>query len=252
MANLGIDLRRLVTGFSYSFRFLRDLFVYRRAMTSGRFSLRLSQLYPILSDFKAPAGQASGHYFHQDLWAARKIYDRRPKVHVDVGSRVDGFVAHLLTFMAVTEIDIRPLKSEVPGLEFVRDDATEMSTYEDNSVDSVSSLHVVEHMGLGRYGDPIDPDAWLRCMRSFARVLAPRGRLYLSVPIGQERLEFNAHRVFDPTTVLETLSDLHLVSFAGVNDRGELVEDQAPSCFRSANEACGLFEFTKLAISDRG
>ncbi len=58
---------------------------------------------------------AGGHYFHQDLWAAKKIFKRRPMTHVDIGSRVDGFVAHLLVFMPVTAVDIRYLDSNIEG-----------------------------------------------------------------------------------------------------------------------------------------
>jgi uncharacterized protein DUF268 len=247
-ANLGLDLYKLSIVCRFVPRFVRDLRAYRKAAKGDRFEFRVSHLYPVLAEFSSNAGDASGHYFHQDLWAARKIYARRPSSHIDVGSRVDGFIAHLLTFMSVTQVDIRPLTSATAGLTFIQDDATEMSNYPAGSVESISSLHVVEHMGLGRYGDPIDPRAWRKCMRAFARVLKPGGLLYLSLPIGQERVEFNAHRVFSPTTVLETLSDLSLVSFAAVNDRGELAEGMPPSAFVNAVFSCGLFEFTKPSV----
>ena len=226
-------------------RFLRTLAEYRGAHSGGPFPITVADLYPVLVDFDADAGQASGHYFFQDLWAARKIFERRPDRHIDIGSRLDGFVAHLLTFMPVTAVDVRPLTSSVPGLDFVQADATNLDGFADKSVDSVSSLHALEHFGLGRYGDPIDPDGWRKAMLSLCRVLRPGGRLYLSVPVGRERLCFNAHRVFSPQRILDILDALELVSFSAVGDSGQLLNEIAPNLVAGEEYACGLFEFTR-------
>ncbi len=117
--------------------------------------------------------------------------------------------------------------------------------FPDHSVDSLSSLHAAEHFGLGRYSDPIDPRSCFRFMSSLQRVLRPGGRLYFSVPIGRERLAFNAHRVFDTRTVLSAFRELELVSFSFVDDNGAMHEDVELSVFPPSEYACGLFEFTK-------
>lgn len=221
-------------------RYVRD--AQRYSSLHGHLSLR--DAFPILHEFTSEAGTAKGHYFHQDLWAARLIFERRPPTHLDIGSRIDGFVAHLLTFMPVTVMDVRPLTTEVPRLSFIQGDATTVSGVADNSVDSLSSLHAIEHFGLGRYGDAIDPGAPSRTIRSLVRVLAPRGRLYLSVPIGKPRVQFNAHRIFDPTLVIEECG-LPLVSFAAVDDTGALQVAASPHHYRDASYSCGLYEFTK-------
>ena len=83
--------------------------------------------YPVLRDYAASAGAYSGHYFHIDLWAAKRIYAAKPARHIDVGSRIDGFISHLLVFRDVEMIDVRPIKSRVPNLTFIHGDATEMS-----------------------------------------------------------------------------------------------------------------------------
>jgi Caenorhabditis protein of unknown function, DUF268 len=225
--------------------FVSDLYKYQQLNRSSAFQPHLADMFPILSDRKDNAGTASGHYFHQDLWAAKKIFNRHPEHHIDIGSRLDGFVAHLLVFMSVTVVDIRQLKSDLTGLKFLQDDATELSQMEDNSIDSISTLHAAEHFGLGRYSDPIDPQACFNFMRALQRVLAPNGRLYFSVPIGRERVEFNAHRVFAPTTILENFSALRLVSFSFVGDDGRMYEDVDVSKIPESELACGLFEFTK-------
>lgn len=245
VTQLGIDPRRLLWSIRGLVPFIRDYLSYRRQLGTSRQGLRISSLMPFLADRYDSSGVASGHYFHQDLWAARKIYQANPARHFDVGSSVSGFVAHLLTFREVQVIDIRPLSSEVDGLSFVQADATALSNFADNSIESISSLHAAEHFGLGRYGDPVDPDGHIKFMHSLQRVLKPGGRLYFGIPCGKEALYFNAHRVLSPHTVLKVFSSLRLVSFSCVKDDGRLYKDVGPVEVAKENYGCGLFEFTK-------
>ena len=246
-AMAGLDLRRLVDTSTRIPGFLAGLDEYKRSMGHTQTAFRSLHVYPVLGDASTPAGTGMGHYFHQDLWAARRIHQSRPPHHIDVGSRIDGFIAHLLTFMPVTVVDIRPLRSDVDGLTFLQADATDLSSFGDSSIESLSSLHAVEHIGLGRYGDRIDPDGCFKCMQALARVLAPRGRLLFGVPIGRERVEFNAHRVFSPDTVISRFGSygLQLVSFSAVDDKGFIHPDALIADFHDAWYSCGLFEFTK-------
>lgn len=228
--------------------FIRSARQYRKLNRVARFNITFRDLFPILTDRLSSAGIAGGHYFHQDLWAARKIFQKRPAKHIDIGSRIDGFIAHLLTFMPVTVVDIRALTSEIPGLIFFQDDATELSKMESESAESLSSLHVAEHFGLGRYSDPIEPTACFRFMSALERVLRPGGILYFSVPVGRERVEFNAHRVFAPKTILESFPRLELLSFSYVGDDGKLYENRSALALPPSELACGLFEFTKSGV----
>jgi SAM-dependent methyltransferase len=237
----GLELVRALRGLP---AFVRDGLRYGRRRTAGDLPLRLKYLYPILGDRYEQAGTARGHYFHQDLWAAKRIYRAQPSHHVDVGSRVDGFVAHLLVFRDVTVVDVRRLSGNVPGLTFEQGSITALPL-PDDSVPSVSCLHVLEHIGLGRYGDPVDPDGWRRGLAELQRVLAPGGRLYLGVPIGTERLHFNAHRVFRPATIIAAASRLTLATFSYVDDAGDLHENVEVERFPGAEYGCGLFEFRK-------
>jgi SAM-dependent methyltransferase len=225
-------------------RYLREARAYRRTRPA-EFPLVRREMVPILVDYDAAAGVASGHYFHQDLWAARLIHARRPARHVDIGSRVDGFVAHLLTFMPVTVLDVRPLESDIDGLSFEQGDITRLDRFPADSIESLSSLHAVEHVGLGRYGDAIDPDGWRKAVAELTRVLEPGGRLYFSVPIGRERVRFNADRFFHASTIVRAFARLRLVSHAAVDDAGRLMKDPPLSAFDHAEDSCGLFEFTK-------
>lgn len=242
---LGFDPKTLLLNLAHTPSFVMQLTQYQRLNTEPRFNVKLRYLYPILNESWQEAGIQNWVYFHQDLWAARKIYCGHPTRHVDVGSRVDGFISHLLIFMPVCLVDIRPLTRGVRGLSVITDDATELRTFETGSIESLSSLHVAEHLGLGRYSDPIDPEAWRRFMKSLQRVLAPNGRLYFSVPVGRQRVEFNAHRVFDIQTILDTFDALDLVSFSFVDGSGRLHEDVAPEQAQGIEGGCALFEFTK-------
>lgn len=244
---LGFDPRRCVRNIVGIPYLVRDWALYNRKSPRRSFRIRFLDLFPILDERKQAAGTAGGHYFHQDLWAARKIYQSRPEKHVDVGSRIDGFIAHLLPFMPVTVIDVRPMTSAIQGLSFIQDDATQLRSFPDNSVQSMSSLHVAEHFGLGRYSDPVDPDACFRFMSTLERVLAYDGTLYFSVPVGRERVDFNAHRVFAPVTILSAFPKLSLLSFSYVDDVGRLHEERNPQGLPDLEYGCGLFQFTKLS-----
>jgi SAM-dependent methyltransferase len=215
----------------------------RQAQALPTFRLRLRYLYPVLGERHASAGVASGHYFHQDIWAARLIHTRQPKRHVDVGSSVAGFIAHLLSFREVEYVDIRPLHSNAAGLHFTKGSLLSLP-FDTDSVESLSALHVVEHIGVGRYGDPIDPRGWLMAVEELKRVLQPNGLLYFSVPIGKERLEFDAHRVFDPRTIVRAFEPFRLLSFSYVDDAGDLSKSTSIEEF-AGWYSCGLFEFQK-------
>lgn len=226
-------------------RLLSDWNKYEELNTVSSLRIAPDSLYPILDDFDAPAGDLSD-YFYQDLWASRKVFEARPPRHVDVGSRIDGFIAHLLTFMPVEYVDIRVLDRPVRNLTTIVTDATSLEAFPDDSIGSLSSLNAAEHFGLGRYSDPIDPMACFRFISALSRVLAPTGRLYFSVPLGRERVEFNGHRVLALPTILSGFGNLNLLSFSYVDDSGCLHEDVKPEVFPCDSAyCCGLFEFTK-------
>jgi SAM-dependent methyltransferase len=225
--------------------FVRNLLRYQALNRHASFNFRLRDLWYRTFDQFDSAGDAWGHYFHQDLWAARILFSRQVNRHVDVGSRLDGFIAHILPFCQVTYVDIRPLQSALEGLEFKQGSILHLP-FEDNSIPSLSCLHVIEHIGLGRYGDPVDPNGYVHAARELVRVLQPGGLLLLGTPVGRERLCFDAHRIFDPQTVVNLFQPLILGEFRVINDYGDLAAPGTP--FEEAQEfryGCGLFSFRK-------
>lgn len=166
----------------------------------------IAPIYPILNDKNDEGGIMKGHYFHQDLYVARLVNLAKPLKHLDIGSRTDGFVAHVASFREIELIDIRDIKSSVKNIVFRKADLMELHTDLEDYCDSISSLHAIEHFGLGRYGDPIDYFGYLKAINNITRILKNRGIFYFSVPIGPQRIEFNAHRVFSIDYLISILS----------------------------------------------
>ncbi|HEY5984570.1 MAG TPA: DUF268 domain-containing protein [Anaerolineales bacterium] len=253
LAGMGIDVlsaMRSLRGLPRYFANLRALEEQKKAAGS---EWPMGMAYPCLTDWSAGAGMASGHYFHQDLLVARRIRENQPREHVDVGSRIDGFVAHVAAFRPITVVDIRPMSGSIPNIMFVQADmlGTLPSNLE-SCCDSLSCLHVIEHFGLGRYGDPVTYDGHLLGLKNLERMLKSGGKLYLSVPIGPQRIEFNAHRVFSAAYVLELLEHAYrLDQFSFVDDSGDLhenvrmTESDARQSF-GCTYGCGIYEMTKV------
>lgn len=235
-----LDTDRLLTAPRGYARFLSDLRRYRR-MDDGD-GATLSQSYPQIHD-RTGTSPIDPHYFHQDVWAARRVADRAPARHVDVGSRVD-FVGFLTSLAEVTFVDIRPLETSIEGLTTVEGSILDMP-FEDGSLESLSSLHVAEHIGLGRYGDPLDPHGTVKAARELKRVLAPSGQLLFAGPVGRPRTCFNAHRIHAPADVLEMFEGLELVEFAGVDDEGGFARHRDLEELADSSYACGMFRFVR-------
>ena len=220
--------------------FRRSLHRYRALPGAEPISSR--DLYPCLFD-NTPTTPAPPHYFYQAAWAARRILQAPPRSHVDIGSQLD-FIAVLSASLPVTFVDIRPLHAALSNVWSVAGSSLALP-FRTGSISSLSCLSVIEHIGLGRYGDPLDPAGTEGAARELTRILAPGGRLFLSAPVGRERTCFNAHRVPSPFTLLRYFSGLSLVEFSCEEDGGRYREHVDPGECAGANLACGMFLFTK-------
>ena len=224
----GLQPRSTVSAITGLPRIRRDRKDYEKQRTASKvpeeFPIRGKM--PIVGDWKMEAGEASGHYFHQDLLVAREIHRRSPDRHIDVGSSIYGFVSHVASFRKIDVIDVRPVLHSVEGIRFIQADITSLPSDFDEAADSVSCLHALEHMGLGRYGDPVDYEGWRMGLQNLARMVRSSGVLYLAVPIGiTQRVEFNAHRVFSVPFMSQELDQLFdIEDFSYVDDFGVLHE----------------------------
>jgi hypothetical protein len=205
--------------------------------------------YPIYDDFNKQAGTASGHYFHQDLLVASFIHKANPIRHIDVGSSVEGFVAHVASYRDIEVIDIRPLQNIGHSqIKFMQGNLMELDPSLIGICDSLSCLHALEHFGLGRYGDPIDPMGHIKGFKNLHKMLKNGGNFYLSFPIGKSGVHFNAHRVFDPTEVLGWSKGLfELTRFDYVDDAGDVHLNASLSSPPVLNYGCGIYTLKKIS-----
>ncbi len=230
---------RLKDGGKY-LAFLSDLRRFERMAGGGNVPWR--DLYPCLHE-KTATTSFDTHYFYQDVWAFRKIARSGAPEHVDVGSKVD-FIGFLTAVTKVTFIDIRPLETQLDNLANLPGSILSMP-YPDGSVASLSCLHVAEHIGLGRYGDPLDPLGTAKACAELRRVLAPGGNLYFGLPVGSPRVCFNAHRIHSTGQILRYFEGLTLREFSFVDDGGGFTVNADRTAADSAKYGCGLFHFTK-------
>ena len=229
--------------------YLRDWVTFRKGYTGKM------RFMPCLHDHSEEGGATKSEYVWQDLLVARAIHAAKPLKHVDIGSRVDGFVAHVASFRDCEVFDVRPISKAVPGVVFRQADLMNPASLPTAVVggycDSLSCLHAIEHFGLGRYGDPVNPQGYQRGIANMSQLLQPGGTFYLSTPIGQERVEFNANWVFDPRTIVRcteaagmSLQNLIVITPA-MGPREVDIDGVALADLALPHYQLGLFTFTK-------
>lgn len=224
--------------------FFRD---WRRFRRAGGTAAALD-FYPCLFDNTAST-RIDSQYFHQAVWAFGLIRQSSAAQHVDIASEA-SFVGVLTTITRVVFVDIRPLFLRIPNYLGVGASATSLP-FAASSVPSLSCLHVIEHIGLGRYGDPIDPAGPEKACAEIVRVLAEGGNAFVSLPIGRPRVSFNGLRVFSPAEVLSLFAGLQLHRMALIDAAGEFQPEVQPDTVDIRDSAgaldygLGLFWFTK-------
>jgi SAM-dependent methyltransferase len=186
------------------------------------------------------------HYVYHPAWAARIIAKTQPEYHVDISSTLH-FCSMLSTFIPVRFFDFRPANIKLSGLTSAKENLTSLS-FPDASIDSLSCMHTIEHLGLGRYGDPLDPKADLTASEELKRVLAKDGNLYIVTPVGKPKIAFNAHRIYSYEQVLKMFEGLKLKEFSLIPDNAldtGILENADPKLVEDQKYGCGCFWFTK-------
>ena len=214
-------------------------------LSDRRFNLYFSKIQPILID-KTSTTQFEPHYVYHPAWAARIIAKNKPVKHVDISSILQ-FSTIVSAFIPVDFYDYRPAKLSLSGLESKHGDLTQLA-FTDNVVESLSCMHTLEHVGLGRYGDPIDPIGDIKAAAELARVLKVGGSFIFVTPVGKPQIAFNAHRVYSFEQVMGLFPTLKLVEFSLVPDnyREEgFIQNAEPALVKDQDWGCGCFHFTK-------
>lgn len=232
---------RLIPGV---FCFVNDLIRFSRMTGSAasRFDLPLLSLQPSLRD-RTASTDFDRHYIYHPAWAARVVAEIKPDLHVDISSSL-VFCSMLSATVPVAFFDYRPADLKLSNLQSQSADLMALP-FADGSISSLSCMHVVEHVGLGRYGDPLDPDGDLKAVTELNRVLAPGGDLLFVVPVGRPRVMFNSHRIYSYEQVLMLFPELTLVEFSLVPDDGTLLRQAEPGLVKQQEYGCGCFWFKR-------
>lgn len=235
-----IDILNLFSGLFGYFWFIKDYMKIKSL--NKKIKLALMDIYPILNE-KTKFTKFDAHYFYHPIWAFNRIIKSKCNKHVDIASdyRLSGYLSN---FIKTTFVDIRPIEVKLKNLKIV-DGSILKLPYKSDSISSLSCLHVIEHIGLGRYGDQIDPNGMLKACGELIRVLKKNGLLYVATPIGRERICFNAHRISAPSAVVRYFKPLKLLEFSIITDDDLFIENTSPNKFSSQNYACGLYVFSK-------
>ena len=228
-------------------RFLADRasFLKSARSTTSRFPLTVKDTYLCLFD-RMKTTPFDPHYTYHPAWAARILAKNQPKKHIDIAS-ILSFPTIVSAFIEVDYYDYRPANLHLRNLNSKEGNLHNLP-FSDSTVESLSCMHTIEHIGLGRYGEPIDYDGDLKATAELARVLSHGGTLIFVTPVGRSRIEYNAHRIYSYQQVLDLFPELKLVEFSLIPDDYSavgIIENADPALVTKQDYACGCFVFTK-------
>ncbi|MDC3396800.1 DUF268 domain-containing protein [Candidatus Pelagibacter sp.] len=239
---MGLNLRKIFCLLNLP-KYIQDYFLYKKL--GGK----VKNFYPILEDFNVSAGNIKNHLFHADLLTSQNVFKNNPSKHLDIGSRIDGVVAQIASFRKldvfdIREIDIKPHQN----INFLKKDIIqndEMHDYE--KYDSISSIGCIAHVGLGRYGDKIDPEGYKKAIKSISNLSKNDCYVYILTPVGNEGVEFNAHWIFNPSKIIDEfkIHNFNLEAFHLINDEGDLELNAKLDNTKNLNFGGGYFIFKK-------
>jgi SAM-dependent methyltransferase len=228
--------------------YLMSFWRYRKLAREGAQPLpALRRIRPITNEATAQTG-FDAHYIYHTGWAARVLAETRPEQHVDIGSSL-YFVSIASAIVPITHYDYRPPALAMPGVAVGAADLLALP-FAEGAFPSLSCMHVIEHVGLGRYGDRLDPLGDRKAASELARVLAPGGQLLFATPVGRPTIAFNAHRIYGHGDVLQLFSSLRLKSFALITDKRDgnlFLPDANPERVAQQRYGCGCYVFEKPA-----
>ena len=232
------------------FSFVKDFYYYRnktKTENDGRFCLKINDIKPMLFD-RTSSTVFDRHYIYHPAWAARIIKKTKPKSHVDISSTL-AFASIVSAFCPVDFYDYRPADLVLTGLNCGKANLLKLP-FENNSIESMSCMHTVEHVGLGRYGDKLDPSGDIKAIKELKRVLTVGGNLLFVVPVGNQAvIQYNAHRIYTVDMIKEYFKGYKLIEFALIpensKDGGLVVSKSVDICSRQ-KYACGCFWFKKI------
>ncbi len=183
------------------------------------------------------------HYVYHPAWALRVVKKINPSVHIDISSSLH-FCTTLSAFIKTEFYDYRPVQLDLSNLKCLKADLTNLP-FETNSIESISCMHTIEHIGLGRYGDPLDPHGDMKAISELKRVTKIGGSLIIVTPLGVPIIEFNAQRIYGFGMITSLFDSFELKEFSLITDDGKFLENANPKLVESQRYGCGCFWFIK-------
>jgi len=230
--------------------FIHCLNKFKTLDKNKRFSIKDEDFYKCLDD-NTRLTPFDTHYEYHQAWAARCVRKINPKKHIDISSRIT-FNVIVSAFVPVDFYDYRPAKIQnLSGLKCKEADLTNLH-FKSGSVESLSCMHTVEHIGLGRYGDEIDPEGDLKAIEELKRVVAPGGNLLFVVPIGIPRIQYNAHRIYSYDMIMSYFDDFELINYSLIPDNAKntgIINNAGKDLTDNQKYGCGCFWFKKRIVS---
>ncbi len=227
---------------------LGDYVRFRRSFKNDnrKFLFSFFDVHPVLGD-KTSETAFDPHYTYHVAWAIRCAKEINPTRHVDVGSSL-YFCTTLSAFIPTDFYDYRPANIKLSGLSSLRGDLLRLP-FSDGECRSLSCLHTLEHVGLGRYGDPIDARGDLKAIAELSRSVAPGGSLLVVVPTGTaSKIEFNGHRIYSYRDFTSYFPDFTLHKFSYIPEkvgRGSMIEFAKEEDIGHDRYGCGCYWFVK-------
>lgn len=231
------------------FNYINFVFNYinfTKLISNKRFEVSWKNRYPCLDD-NTEQTSFDRHYIYHTAWATRILSKTKPKKHIDISSSL-YFSSIASAFIPVDFYDYRPPQLKLSNLTVGKANLLSLP-FKDNSISSLSCMHTIEHVGLGRYGDPLDPEGDIKAINELIRVLSPDGLLLFVVPIGgKSKIMFNAHRIYTYKQILKYFSKLHLKEFTLIPEKpedGNLIINPSEKLLNRQSYGCGCFWLTK-------
>lgn len=231
-----------------TFNFIKSLLIANDIikffkLNDKRFSIKFYNLKPITKD-KTKNTEFDLHYVYHPAWAARILMQIKPNKHIDISSTL-YFSSIVSAFIPTEFYDYRPANINLTGLKSLKADLNNLP-FEDNSIQSLSCMHTIEHVGLGRYGDKIDPNGDIKAINELKRVVAKNGHLLFVVPIGKSKIIFNAHRIYSYKQIMTYFREFTLADFSLISEKLKIIINGASeSQANNEDYGCGCFWFIK-------
>lgn len=225
-------------------RFFEFLSEYRKfkSRNDERLEMNFSEIYPCLKD-KTETTPFDRHYVYHPAWAARILAQTKPEYHIDISS-ILSFGSIVSAFIPIKFCDYRPADLELENYESGKADLKNLD-FPNESVPSLSCMHTIEHIGLGRYGDEIDPRGDITAINEIQRVVKKEGDILFVTPLGKPMIQFNGQRVYSKEQIIEYFSQCDLIEFSIIPDQGPMIKEPDQNTIHSQKYACGCFWFKK-------